>query len=141
MERTEGERVIEIRKVNGKWTVSRDDPKKKFVRKDQVKWRLFPDPDNPSKEVSAHFQFCHPTLVEDPSEKLLTADLTAVIPPVKDKAVGELVLKIGEHAERRNPHTRHHYAVWIRDANEGAFGGTYAVGETQNPPPELDIGP
>jgi hypothetical protein len=136
MERTEGERTIEIRKVDGKWTVKRDDPGKKFFRGDKVTWRLFAG--STVKGVSARFQFCHPTLVEGQG---LTADLTATIPPVKNSEVGELVLRVGQHAERRSPHTRHYYAVWICDADEGPFGGTYAVGETQNPPPEIDIGP
>jgi hypothetical protein len=140
-------RKIDISKVGGKvegiWTVIRDDPRTRFGRTNQVEWTLHPDPDekDPDRQVSAHFQFAHPDLVEDvQGGKKLTPDWTAHI-----EAGQKLTLKIKLPAlfrqnvrdERFGPR---YYAVWVRDPNL-PFGGAYAVGESKNPPPEIDLGP
>jgi len=128
-------RSIDIKKEHGEWKVIRDDRNQKFPRGAQVKWVLHPDPDDPEKPISAHFQFTHYKLVENLDEKRqdLTPDLTAVIL----KPGGKLSLKVKDLAERRDP--PHYYAVWINDPDM-PNGGCFATGEDGNPPPEMDVG-
>lgn len=127
-------RTIDIKKTDGRWKVIRDDRRKKFSRGQPVEWTLHPDPDEPKKPISAHFQFTDADLVENSSgHGQLTADLTAEIPAPGKK----LSLKLKDNAcRRRNPR---HYAVWIADKEHPA-GGVFATGEDGNPPPEMDVG-
>lgn len=126
--------AIDIRKENGRWMVIRPDPRKKYHRGQDLKWVLHPDPDAPQKPVSAHFQFTDVDLVEDLDKNFrLTSDMTAEIP----EAGKHLTLKVKQKAcRRKNPR---YYAVWIRDSDFPA-GGVFAVGESGNPPPEMDVG-
>lgn len=126
-------RSIEIKKEGGQWKVIRK-PSVKYLRGDELEWKLQSDPDDKKKDISAHFQFAHADLVEDlDGESRLSKDLTAVIPAAR----GTLTLRVKELAcRRKNPR---YYAVWIADAtlpNRGVF----AVGESGNPPPDMDIG-
>jgi hypothetical protein len=127
-------RSIDIRKVDGQWRAIRDDQNQKFKRGVHLKWVLHPDPDDPKKPISAHFQFTDKDLVENEEENTqLTKDLTAVIPEPGKK----LFLKIkGASCRRKNPR---YYAIWIADG-ELPSGGVFAVGEDGNPPPEMDVG-
>ena len=111
-------------------------PDEKFNRGEPLRWILHRDPDATGEPVSAHFQF-----MEDDkdlfdlkaNEKELTGDLTAKIPANET----ELSLKLSREADRRrNPRF---YAVFISDAQH-ENGGVFAVGEDENPPPEIDIG-
>lgn len=127
-------RSIEIKKEGGRWKVIRDNPSERIHRGHQVKWELHPDPDEPKKPISAHFQFTDYDLLEDmPNQNRLSADLTAEIPEPGQT----LILKLQKGTcRRRNPR---YYAVWIADATLPGQG-VFAVGESGNPPPEMDIG-
>lgn len=128
-------RTIDILKQDGRWKVMRDDRNQKYPRGQHLTWELHPDPDDPKKPISAHFQFTDKDLVENETKQSdLTADLTAVIP----KPGGKLSLKVKDLACRR--HNPRYYAVWIADS-EMPSGGEFALGEDGNPPPEMDIGP
>jgi len=124
-------RKIDIRREGDRWMVIRDKPDK-FPRGETVEWTLHAPPKH-TGELSAHFQFTDADVfLKDPSNQgRLTRDLTADISKPGEK----LTLQITEDADRRkNPR---HYAVWIMDST----GGSYAVGESGNPPPEMQIGP
>ena len=129
-----GQRTIIIRKEGDLWKVIRDDRDKKFPRGQPLTWKLERDPKATGKPVSAHFQFTDDDLFDHQANRdRLTKDLTAEIPP--DETT--LSLKLDPDAcRRRNPR---YYAVWIRD-EQHPRGGVYAVGETENPPPEIDVG-
>ncbi len=122
-------RKIDIVKVGERWWVIRDSPEK-FPRGQLVEWTLHPP------GLSAHFQFPDVDLIlKDPTGlNRLTADLTATIA----KAGDGLTLQVRDDADRRKNPRR--YAVWVVEDKQ-EFGGTYAVGETGNPPPEFEIGP
>jgi len=134
-----------IVKVDGRWMVQKpatkvhrglDPTRDKANREsDSVVWTLYPDPDDPGKAISAHFQFAHRDLFKGlPGRRDLTRDLTAVIKAPR----GTLQLKLQKHAcRRKNPR---YYAVWIRDETLPR-GGVYAVGASGNPPPEMQVGP
>ncbi|KPJ60881.1 MAG: hypothetical protein AMJ46_04060 [Latescibacteria bacterium DG_63] len=127
------DRFIEIRKNSyGRWIVTRDDPDRPFERGSKVTWEL-----RGGKSISAHFQFTDGDAVEDftPGKYAITPDWTAVIA----EGGKALVLKIRRDAYL--PLSKRHYAVWICDPEIQGFGGMYAVGESQNPPPEIDLGP
>ncbi|UCF78838.1 MAG: hypothetical protein JSW03_00745 [Candidatus Eiseniibacteriota bacterium] len=131
-----GNRTIQIRRnTDGRWIVARDDPKKPFKPGDRITWTLDP---KEYPNISAHFQFVDLDLVEDwnkgASPPAITADLTAKI----DQGAGSLLLQIRKDVFL--PLSKRFYAVWIRDPAL-PLGGWYAVGETLNPPPELDLGP
>lgn len=130
------ERTIDIKKVDGRWMAIRDDRQKKHPRGQPLKWVLHPDPAAPGKPISAHFQFADSDLVENLEKNVqLTPDWTAMIPePGK-----HLSLKVKDKAcRRKNPR---HYAIWIVDSDFQPAGGVFAVGESGNPPPEMEIGP
>ncbi len=120
---------IHITQDAGQWKVIRNEPGNKVSRGQDIEWTL----DRPAdgRPVSAHFQFADHDLVHGGN---LTRDLTAEIAGPG----GTLALKVRDDADRRrNPR---HYAVWIMDSALKR-GGVYAVCETGNPPPELEIGP
>jgi len=126
---------VKIIKKDGRWVV--ETPKGRPERGiDRIEWTLIPDPDG--HEVSAHFQFTDRKLFDnaDSVKKPLTQDLTAVIP----EAGGTLKLKVHAQAFRRKDENPHYYAVWIEDKCH-AGKGMFAVGESLNPPPEVNVGP
>jgi hypothetical protein len=99
-----------------------------------LEWTLMPDPQDKKNPVEAHFQFGHDDLVQNaPKSRSLTRDLTAMI----NKPRGTLKLKLKDEACRRKNPRR--YAVWVKD-DTLPHGGTFAVGEDMNPPPEIDVG-
>ena len=128
------QRSIIIRKEGDLWKVIRDDSEKKFPRGQPLTWELHRDPTASGEPVSAQFQFTDADLFDHQANKdQLTEDLTTEISA--DETT--LSLKLNAEADRRrNPR---YYAVWIVD-KEHPKGGVFAVGESENPPPEIDIG-